>query len=139
MNSIAPTGVILTEGEEMATAAEFKAFAMANYKIEETESGLLRMTYRFPDDRTQLVLIEVNDDFAMVSSAFASLEDVSPKQALDAAGDRIFGVKLIGNTFYLRHVIPLADVDPSEIDTGFEILAAAADVVEENLLGTDNY
>jgi hypothetical protein len=73
-----------------------------------------------------------------VSSPFAKTEDVTPKQALKAIENSAFGIGTLGDWYVVRHVVPLPDLDESEIIVGLEVVAGIADEVEEEIVGGDN-
>jgi len=126
----------------MASMAEVKAFIKSNFEVEAMDSGGLTSSFTFGDGRSQVIFFNFVDeeDYLIISSPFAKLSDVSPKQALEAAAKTTFlGIKLVGSFLAVSHVVPVADLDPSEVAEGVAMVAAAGDVLEERLVGSDNF
>lgn len=128
----------------MATKQAVIDFLNSNYNVEMLDGGLIKVVFRFEDGRTQMVLVGFTESepapaLMIISSVFATTNDVSLKKALKAAADGPLGVKLIGDLLTLTHAVPIADLDPSEIETGFSMVAVTADLFEQKLLGSDNF
>ena len=126
----------------MATMQEVKDFIKSNMKVEMLDSGGMQTLFTFDDGRSQVIFFYFVEEMGrmLISSPFASLSDVSPKQALEAAaGSTFMGVRLIGEYLAVHHAVPVADLDPSEVSSGVAMVAAAADILEEKLVGSDNF
>lgn len=121
----------------MATVAEAKQFIESNYDFKILEDQSYRIIFNGDDGRTQLVFVDVNDTNIQVSSPFASVEDVTPKQALTANAKFSLGMQLMGDYYIVKYFMLLADVDSSEILDGFRLTAAIADDLEKELVGAD--
>jgi hypothetical protein len=122
----------------MATKAEVRAFLDKNYVLEEIEGGILKFVFRTDQDRTQLVFAVVDDVKAQFFSPFATTNDVSAEQALDAADSTSFGVKKFGSWYCIVNVNPLDNLDANEIEVSLNILSGIADEIEKNLGLGDN-
>jgi hypothetical protein len=121
----------------MATQAEVKSYITKNMSAELIDGDLYKVVYDLGNDRSQLVYAAVMEKVMSVSSPFAKTEDVTPKQAIKAVEDYTFGIGTLGDWYVVRHVVPLADLDESEIIVGLEIVAGVADELEEELIGGD--
>jgi hypothetical protein len=121
----------------MATQAEVKSYITKNMSAELIDGDMYRIVFDLGEDRTQLVYAAVRETIMSVSSPFAMTEDVTPKQAIKAVEDFTFGIGTLGDWYVVRHVVPLADLDESEIIVGLEIVAGVADELEEELVGGD--
>jgi hypothetical protein len=121
----------------MATQAEVKNYITKNMSAELVDGDLYKIVYDLGNDRSQLVYAAVRETVMNVSSPFAKTEDVTPKQAIKAVEDFTFGIGTLGDWYVVRHVVPLADLDESEIIVGLEIVAGVADELEEELIGGD--
>lgn len=91
-------------------------------------------------NRSQLVYITPFEalDAIVIHSPFAMENQISLAQAVNASQNSCFGMKLLFERYVLSHVLFTEDLDVSEIVNGFEILAGAADIVEQRLgLGDD--
>lgn len=122
----------------MATVAEAKQFIDSNYDTELLEDGSFKIIFKGDEGRTQLVFVDINDVNLQVSSPFASVEDVTPKQALSANAKYGIGMQLLGKYYVVKHYMFLEDVDASEILEGLRLVAGIADDLEQELVGTDN-
>jgi hypothetical protein len=128
----------------MATQQAVIEFLNSNYNVEMLDGGLIKVVFKFEDGRTQMVLVGFTESkpapaLMITSSVFATTDDVSLKKALRASADGPLWVKLIGDLLAVTHAMPIADLDPSEIETGFSMVAVTADLLEQQLLGTDNF
>lgn len=121
----------------MATQAEVKSYLTKNMSAELIDGDMYKILFDLGDDRTQLVFAAVRESVMSVSSPFAKTEDVTPKQAIKAIEDFAFGIGTHGDWYVVRHVVPLADLDESEIILGLEVVAGVADELEEELVGGD--
>ena len=117
----------------MAIVAEAKQFIESNYDFKILEDQSYRIIFNGDDGRTQLVFVDVNDTNIQVSSPFASVEDVTPKQALTANAKFSLGMQLMGDYYIVKYFMLLA----SEILDGFRLTAAIADDLEKELVGAD--
>lgn len=122
----------------MATAAEAKQFIEANYNLEVLGDGNFKIIFSGDSGRTQLVFVDINDINVQVYSPFATVEDVTPKQALAANAEYGIGMQLLGNYYVVKHYMFLADLDADEILEGLRLVAGIADDLEKELVGTDN-
>lgn len=122
----------------MATQAEVKNYITRNLNAELIDGDLYKIVYDLGNDRSQLVFASVREISMNVSSPFAKTEDVTPKQALKAIENVAFGIGTLGDWYVVRHVVPLPDLDESEIIVGLEVVAGIADEVEEEIVGGDN-
>lgn len=123
----------------MATIAEIKKFLENTYSYEVLESGTYKIIMDGDGGRSQLVFVEVNDTWLNVLSPFAEMDDVTPKQALLANSEYILGMQTLGDTYCVKYVALIADLDESEVVTGIEYAAGIADQLERELVGGDKF
>lgn len=123
----------------MATQQEAINFIKSNFDTELMESGGLKLVFDLGGGRSQLAFVEVNESNVQYSSPFASVDDVTAKQALEANSEYSVGMQLYGSVYVVKHVTPLADLDASEITEGFELVANIADLLEKQLIGGDKF
>lgn len=116
----------------MASQKEVVAFILKNFPSEEISENLIKVVISWNDGRSQLVFAHVMDDVMSVASPFADQSDISATQAINA-NESIFGVGMAGDWFALKHVVPLGDLDASEMDVAFKALAEIADELEKKL------
>ena len=126
-------------GEQMATQAEVTGYIKKNLNYEEVGDSLFKLVYDLGNDRTQLLVVYVGEFGMNVSSPFATTEDVTPKQALNAAKDYGLGIGISGEFYEVKAFVLLADLDESEIHTSFDLVTSIADELEEALVGGDSF
>lgn len=61
------------------------------------------------------------------------------KQALLANSEYILGMQTLGDTYCVKYVVLIADLDESEVVTGIEYAAGIADQLERELVGGDKF
>lgn len=126
------------KGEKLATQNEVIDFIKSNFKHEQ-DGMTFKLIYDLGDGRSQVVFAFVNEHNIQFSSPFGSVNDVTPKQALDANAVFSCGMQLVGDTYFVRNVAPIENLDASEVTDGFELVAAIADDLENQLVGGDKY
>lgn len=123
----------------MATKQQAIDFLKSKYKVDDLGDDFFRLEFSLEEGRSQLVVVRFNDNWMIMGSAFATTEDMTPKQALEAASDWICGIQLVGETYFVRHVAPIADLDESEMQNGMELVLNIADSLEQKYLKTDDF
>ena len=71
------------------------------------------------------------------TSPFARLDDVTPKQALEANASWQVGMQLECDYYVIKNVLPIADMGASEVKAAFSMVAEPADELEKLLTGGD--
>lgn len=130
----------------MASAAEIELFLTGNYKMEKFHefpasddyNSVYRGLWSLGAGRSQQVRIIIHEDFLVIESPFADVDELSLPAAMKAAENDIFGIKIEGGHYVIRHVIPLADIDESEVDWGVNLVANVADGLERDSVGGDS-
>ena len=123
----------------MATKQQAIDFIKSNFNAEVLGDGsLFKMVFVTEGSRSQIVFAEVLDHAIGFSSPFASKEDMTPKQVLDAGEEWLCGVRVIGDTYYIRNVAPLENLDETEIHDNIALVSYAADGIENKYVGGDN-
>jgi hypothetical protein len=122
----------------MATKAEVRAFLQANYDTEEISEDHFKFIFT-GDGRSQLVFAMVGDQKMEIHSPFAPMDAITAQQAIDAADEKAFGIRKLGDLWWgFVNVVWIENVDPNEIQDSLGVVAAAADQVESKLgLGDD--
>ena len=119
----------------MATKVETLSYLTQNYRAEETGDEVLKFVFEIDESRTQLLFAAVINDLLIMDSPFASTEDINANIAFKLAEESVLGVKRVGDVYTIRHVIPIADIDESEIDLGLHLTAQTADQLESEVGG----
>ena len=134
----------------MATYKEFEKFVRGKFPVKDTPKdapkGLMCIEVPCGDDRSHLVFIshgnshERQGDIADVVAMFGEISGKKLEQALEACCDLpLGGLIRFGDTIALRHGLPLADVDESEIGKAIFLVAFGADMLERKFVGGDKY
>ena len=123
----------------MATQKEVLNYISKNLIAERVEDEIFRIVYDLGNDRNQVVFALVGEASLSIASPFANTEDVTPKQALKSVEEINFGIGTLAGWYVVRHVVPLDDLDESEIITGLEEVARIADELEDSLVGGDSF
>jgi len=123
----------------MATQAEVAQFLKSNYQCEEIGENIFQFMFTFTDGRSQIVHVGILEDSMRVTSPFASRDDLNLNQAFNASRGALFGLSTTGNYWVLTNTVPIADIDPSEIQWCLQEVSASADNIEESSTGVDQY
>jgi hypothetical protein len=121
----------------MASQIEVINYIKSNYRCEEIGGGTLKFIFELDGGRSQLVFADITETTIQYLSPFATISDVTPKQALEANADYSLGMGLLGEQYMIKHLAFLADLDESEISGGFRVVANIADALENKLVGGD--
>lgn len=118
----------------MASQSEVLSFIKNNYPSENVNENMVKVVISWNDGRSQLVFAHVLPDATAmeVASPFGTMDAMSAEQAINA-NDSMFGVGVVGDWYALKHVVPIADIDQSEMDVAFKLLAETADELEKKL------
>ena len=134
----------------MATYREFEAYVKSEYPVKTTPKdapkGLVCLEVPCPNGRSHLVFVHPGanmdklGEFADVVAMFGELSGAKLEKALEAAKMLpLGGLVKINDVIALRHSIPLADVDESEIAKAIMFTAMSADMLEAKFVGGDKY
>jgi len=134
----------------VATYREFEEFVRGKFPVKDAPKdapkGLMCIEVPCRDDRSHLVFIspgtshDQHGDIAEVVAMFGEISGKKLEQALDAVFSLpLGGLTKIGKNIFLRHCIPLADVDESEITKAIFLIAFGADVLEHKFVGGDKF
>ena len=134
----------------MATYKEFEKFVRGKFPVKDAPKdapkGLMCIEVPCGDERSHLVFIspgvshERQGDIANVVAMFGEISGKKLEQALDAVFSLpLGGLTKIDKTIALRHCIPLADVDESEIAKAIFLMAFGADILEQKFVGGDDF
>jgi hypothetical protein len=122
-------------GLTVATKIEVINFLSQKYDFDWVSDNLVKFVFDVDGGRTQIVFAYVDEDFMVISSPFASEDALTPNLAFKLAEDSLFGIKKIGGMYQVTHVIPMGDVDESEIVLGLGLVANAGDGLESSIGG----
>lgn len=122
----------------MATKIEVMNFLNQKYNFEHVSENLVKFVFEVNDGRTQLVFAWVSDDLMVISSPFAAEDAITPNLAFKLGEDTLFGIRKTAGMYQVTHVVPMGDIDESEIELGLGLVANAADSLE-SAVGGDNF
>lgn len=136
----------------MATWRELVAFVRQGYHVVRDEPDELRIRVHFrgdsedDDGRIQTVVVarEVLDrreDWVQIATPFARVDEVNLQEVLTEIGATtvVGGAVIMGDHLVLRHSIPLVHLDFNEFTDPVELVADAADELEQKISGSDRY
>ena len=123
----------------MASPNEVFSFITSNYPSEKISDSMIKVVVGWNDGRSQLVFAHIQPDAAAmeVASPFSTRDAMTAEQAINA-NESMFGLGVLGEWYALKHVVPIADLDASEMDVAFKLLAEVADELEKKLGLGDN-
>jgi hypothetical protein len=111
----------------------------ANFKFEEVGDGLLKLLFDLGNSRAQLVFASVNETTIQYFSPCALISDVSAKDALEANSEYSLGMQILGDSYMVKHLALIEDLDASEVNQGFNLVCSIADELENKLVGGDRF
>lgn len=123
----------------MATKQQAIDFMKSKYTAEDLGDDLYKLEFSLEEGRSQVILVGFSDNWMIMGSAFATTEDLTPRQALEAAREWICGIQLVEETYIVRNVLPIADLDESELQNGMDLVLHTADSLEQKYTKKDAY
>ncbi|SCX03382.1 hypothetical protein [Candidatus Aquiluna sp. UB-MaderosW2red] len=119
----------------MATRMEVLNFVSRHYKFEQKSETLYEFEFDIEGGRRHRLWVSITDELIMIAGPFARESDLTPGIALKLAEGTILGLSTLAGFYALIHVVPIADVDESEIAFGLRLAANAADEIERSIGG----
>lgn len=129
----------------MATWRDFKAFVKSGYRVVRDRPDLMQLDVRTASDRSQSVylshrVLRKNEDWLIIESPFAEATDVDLDKVLETAGRMVVGgVVVVGQYLVIRHAVPLANLDTNEFERPLQLVTRAADQLEREMHGEDQF
>lgn len=129
----------------MASWRDLQGYVRHRFEVIEDNPRWLQVVVPTRSGRTQSVYIwhrqpKRREDWVLLASPFALANQVDLKRTLTIAGQIApAGVALVGKQLAIRHSLPLANMDPNELEDPMEIISEAADDLERALRETDYY
>ncbi|NKQ58549.1 hypothetical protein HFP15_37455 [Amycolatopsis sp. K13G38] len=138
----------------MATWRDLVAFVRHGYEVIRFEPDEVRVRVRVhfaavdvdDDERVQTVVLarEVLDrreEWVQIATPFARVGQVDLQAVLEEVGATtvVGGVVIMGDYLVLRHSLPLIHLDLNEFTDPVELVATAADDLEQRFTGHDDY
>jgi len=131
----------------MATWNDLVAYVKSQYKVVREGTDEVRIEVGFEEDeRTQIVILtravlDDREDWVQVLSFVGRTAQVDLQRLLTELGTTtvVAGAVVLGDHVALRHSLPLSNLDINEFVDPVELLAGAADQLEEMFLTGDEY
>jgi hypothetical protein len=122
----------------MATQQQVLEYIRSNYKHEPVADNIVKLLVPLTSGRTQMVYAGVTEEELQVTSPVAWQEKVSADRVLEA-NESMFGIVSINGAFGLKHNTFLEEINESEIEKAFVVLAVQADELERSLGFNDEF
>lgn len=116
----------------MATKQQALEYIRVNYKHEPVSGNIVKLEVPISNNRTQMVYAAVTEDELQVTSPVAWQKNVSADRVLEA-NTSMFGIVTVNGAFGLKHNTFLEEINESEIEKAFVVLAVQADILEQTL------
>lgn len=140
----------------MATWNDLVRYVRVRYEVVREDQDEIRILYRFgaedndedklAEGRTQMMILarevlDKKEDWVQLATPFARVADVDLKVTLEEMGltTVVGGAVIMGDWLVLRHSLPLRNLQYNELDDPLQLVAAAADILEQQFTGGDNF
>jgi hypothetical protein len=140
----------------VATWNDLVRYVRVRYEVVREDQDEIRILYRFGADeydedrlsqgRTQMMILarevlDKKEDWVQLATPFARVADVDLKVTLEEMGltTVVGGAVIMGEWLVLRHSLPLRNLQYNELDDPLQLVAAAADSLEQQFIGGDNF
>jgi hypothetical protein len=140
----------------VATWNDLVRYVRVRYEVVREDQDEIRILYRFGSDendedklaegRTQMMILarevlDKKEDWVQLATPFARVADVDLKVTLEEMGltTVVGGAVIMGEWLVLRHSLPLRNLQYNELDDPLQLVAAAADLLEQQFIGGDNF
>ena len=135
----------------MAEWGDLVAYIRQAYKVVRDEPDEIRIRLIFGDDpdteqRAQIMVIaheilDQQEDWVQIATPFARHDEVDLLDVLTEVGNStvVGGLAVMGDHLVLRHSLPLIHLDINEFIDPLELVAGAAELLEQQFTGRDDY
>ncbi len=135
----------------MANWGDLVAYIRQTYEVVRNDPDEIRIRMMFaPDEdtegRAQIMVIaheilDQKEDWVQIATPFARVEQVDLLDVLTEIGNTIVvgGAAVMGDHIVLRHSLPLINLDINEFTDPLELVAGAAELLEQIFTGRDDY
>lgn len=130
----------------MASWNDVVSYLNGNFKCEQESESMLTLLFGMPGGRSQVVWVEHagNDqigEWATVSSAVGSAKDTKKLASLCREAKRVVlgGIVIDGDLIMIRDSFPLVNLDINELELPLKVIVSAADLLESQITGGDDY
>ncbi|SMD17881.1 type III secretion system chaperone family protein [Kibdelosporangium aridum] len=132
----------------MATWDELAEYVRAEYEVLSDKPGEIRLLYTFDEesDRTQVMIVAREEldrkyEWVQIATPLGLARNVDLYALLDAIGHTTVsgGAAIMGDHIVIRHSLPLENLDINEFTDPLTLIAGAADELESEFFGGDEY
>ncbi|WP_370944066.1 hypothetical protein AB5J62_33835 [Amycolatopsis sp. cg5] len=135
----------------MATWGDLATFIRQSYRVVRDSPDEIRIRISFgPDEDTeeraqvmiiQREILDQKEDWVQIATPFATVDQVDLLSVLEEIGNTIVvgGAAVMGQHVVLRHSLPLINLDINEFLDPLELVAGAAEILEQTFTGRDDY
>jgi hypothetical protein len=139
-------GFSKSKGTQMATWRDFKAVINEHFKVLDNEERHLSIGFHLDEGRSQVVHMfpggnaEIGE-WVHIESPVGKLDSIDLRKALELIEGAIIGGLAVaaGDLVTVRHSVALANVDLNEIIIPIKGVCFAADELEQQLTGKDQF
>ncbi|TCO55061.1 hypothetical protein [Actinocrispum wychmicini] len=131
----------------MATWEDLVEFIQGEYRVVAKTQDEIRVEFEWEDeDRTQVMIIAREEldrkyEWVQILTPIGLAKDVNLHLLLESIGHTTIacGAAIMGDHVVLRHALPLENLDINEFTDPLALIAGAADNLEAEFWGGDNY
>jgi hypothetical protein len=131
----------------MATWEDLMTFVRTEYQVVSQTPDEIRLEFEWEDeDRSQVMIVarEVLDrkyEWVQIATPIGLAKNVDLHELLTAIGHTTIacGAAIMGDHVVLRHSLPLENLDINEFVDPLTLIAGAADNLESEFFGGDDY
>lgn len=135
----------------MADWGDLVAYIRHTYDVVRDEPDEIRVRLMFGADedtegRAQIMVIaheilDKKEDWVQIATPFARADELDLLDVLTEIGNTIVvgGAAVMGDHIVLRHSLPLINLDINEFIDPLELVAGAAELLEQIFTGRDDY
>jgi hypothetical protein len=131
----------------MATWDDLMAFVRTEYQVVSQTPDEIRLEFAWEDeDRTQVMIVAREEldrkyEWVQILTPIGLAKDVDLHALLTAIGHTTIacGAAIMGEHVVLRHSLPLENLDINEFVDPLTLIAGAADNLESEFFGGDDY
>lgn len=129
----------------MATWKQIKDFLRGNFNIAEDSGDMFKLIFNVDNDRSQIIYIEKiksqnHDLWVELSSPIGTIENDEINDALEILNDKMCGGMVkIGDLHFVRHCMPIDNINGEDFIAIMNIIIGVADELEERFVGGDSY
>jgi hypothetical protein len=132
----------------VATWDELAEYVRAEYEVISDKPGEIRLLYTFDEDndRTQVMIVAREEldrkyEWVQIATPLGLARSVDLHTLLEAIGNTTVsgGAAIMGEHIVIRHSLPLENLDINEFTDPLTLIAGAADELESEFFGGDEY